>query len=110
MIVAEDIGLASRPCLRDTVLLVPVQEEAVLFDQTNGALHRLDPVAAVVCSCLDGEATLTEIIDDLSAGFGTDRDTVSRDVLRLTRRLGRIGVLEGVAGIEVASEDVDAGC
>jgi hypothetical protein len=94
----EDVGLGHRPRLSGQLATVPVEHEALLLDQATGTMHQLNPTAAAICSLFDGEATLQELIDDLVAVFEGDPDTISKDVLEVTRELGAKGLLEGVRG------------
>ena len=98
-----DTGFVPR--FREDVVLVPVQDEAVLLEQDVGALHQLDQIATVVCQLLDGRATIDQVVDELVEAFATDRATIAGDVLTLVRGLGQKGLLHGIQGEEPA-EDV----
>jgi hypothetical protein len=65
--------------------------------QHGGDLHLLDPVAAVVWQCLDGEATAAEIADDLAPVFGGAPDAVRRDVEAAVASFAAAGLLDGAA-------------
>jgi len=97
VIPASRLHGASTPRPRPGLASVELDGERVVLDEASGALHLLDPVASVVWSCLDGSATIDELVVDLAAGFGADADEVGADVLGLVRRLGGLGLLEGVA-------------
>ncbi len=76
---------------------VDLGPETVLFDPSSGAAHALNPTAALVWKCLDGESPLEEIVTDLADGFGVSADVVGDQVLDLMKAAGRAGLLEGVA-------------
>jgi hypothetical protein len=95
------------PKLREGVELVALADEAVLFEPDSGQLHQLDQIATLVCSCFDGESSITALVDDLAAGFAADREVIEEDVLALMRRLGELGLLTGVQG--VAPNQLDPG-
>ena len=93
----EAIDGSFVPVSRDTVASVVVDGEVVLLDGSTGTLRNLDPVGGVVWSCLDAPGTIDDIVSDLCAEFGADRDAVHQDVVELIRTLGREGLLRGVA-------------
>lgn len=94
----EAIDGSFVPAGRVTVASVEIDGEVVLLDGRSGVLRNLDPLGGIVWSCFDASGTIDEIVTDLCAEFGADRDAVHSDVLGLARALGRDGLLEGVAG------------
>jgi hypothetical protein len=98
------------PRLREAVVAVPVAEEAVLYEEDTGDLHRLDEVAAIVCSRFDGSTSVERAVDELAAAFGAPREVVGADVLAMVRELGRKGLLDGVQRVASADEGLDDGC
>ncbi|AKL74363.1 Coenzyme PQQ synthesis protein D (PqqD) [Actinobacteria bacterium IMCC26256] len=70
--------------------------EAVLA--LGDELHLLNPVAALVWQCCDGESSATEIAEDLAEVFGADPGTLKSDVEKA------IGEFES-AGLLVPDED-----
>ncbi len=93
----EDIDGSFVPVGSQSVASVDIDGEVVLLDGSTGTLRNLDPVGGVVWGCLDAPGTIDEIVSDLCAEFGADRDTVRNDVLELMRALGREGLLQGVS-------------
>lgn len=63
--------------------------------------YRLDPLASLIWSCLDGSGTAEEIAADLAAELGGPPSAVCDDVVAVTRILGHLGLLEGVQHEEV---------
>ena len=55
----------------------------------------LDEVSLEIVKCCDGEASVSAIVDDLSAKFEAPRDTVARDVLALLQDFADKGVMSG---------------
>jgi len=94
----EDIDTGFVPRLRTNVAAIRVDDETVLFEEDTGGLHQLDAIATVVCSLFDGSAPIGTIVGELATAFGADPREVEVDVLKMTRRLGRHGLLEGVQG------------
>ena len=93
----EAIDGSFVPIGGESVASVVIDGEVVLLDGVTGRLRNLDPVGGVVWGCLDATGTIDEIVSDLCAEFGADRDTVRADVLELMRALGREGLLRGVS-------------
>jgi hypothetical protein len=101
----DQIDSEFAPRLRAHVTLVPVQHEAVLFEEGLGRLHQLSPTAAAVCTCFDGTTDLATLIADVVAVFEGDPIRIEADILAMTRDLGAKGLLVGVRGdmeVEVA--------
>lgn len=97
----DDIDPGFVPRLADDVVVVEVEDEAVLYHEVHGSLHLLDPIATVVCSRFDGVDPIDAIADQLAEVFGAPRDVIAADVLTMTRRLAGEGLL---AGVEVDGE------
>jgi thiol-disulfide isomerase/thioredoxin len=95
----EDIDGSFVPRPVSDVARVELDGEIVLGVRADGGLqtHCLNQIAGIVWECFDGTAKLDELIDDLSDAFKAPRDVVAEDVLALTRQLGLVGLLEGVA-------------
>jgi len=89
----SDISVDFVPRFREQVVAVPVQDEAVLYEEDTGALHQLDQIATIVCNLFDGHHAIEQITDDLVAAFGADRSVIQEDVLALARDLGQKGLL-----------------
>src|SRR5882757_5171955 len=79
----------------DGTVQVPVGSELVLVGGPTQATV-LNPTGALIWECLDGEASLDELITDLSEELGADQEVVRTDVLAFARLLGEAGLLEGV--------------
>ncbi len=57
-------------------------------------LLKLDQIAVEILKCVDGEATVKAIIDDLSRKFDADRDRVSQDVRAFLGQIAEKRMLE----------------
>lgn len=84
------------PLGRSDVAMADRRGEMVLIDRASGAVHVLNPTAAIVWQCLDGTGSVDEIVGDIADVFERDRDEVRDAVLEVVRRFGRQGLLEGV--------------
>ena len=76
-----------------TVHAIEIDGEAVLLDEASGRLHLLNRTGALVWSCFDGSAALSEIVDEISDAFGVSRDGVVDDVLAIVRDLVAEGLV-----------------
>jgi hypothetical protein len=85
------------PRFRDEVAIVPVKDEALLYVEATGELHQLDAIGAVTCRVFDGTTSIETAAAQLSEAFGAPRQQVEADVLAFAERLGRYGLLEGIA-------------
>lgn len=67
--------------------------ETIVYHRAIGDVHRLNSVGAVVWRSLDGQATVDELVGDLSAAFGVEPRAVRRDVNDLLERLSKESLL-----------------
>jgi predicted ATPase len=102
-----DLTYAVGPA--DTLSTVELDGETVIYDDSNGSIHLLDPIATVVWSVFDGTSSLEEIAADLTEAFGADPEQVRSDVVSLVRNLGHSGLLAGVQGDGTARAVTDQG-
>lgn len=102
---ADDIDTAFVPVRTTDVSWVELDGESVLYDGAHETLHLLDPIGTTVWECFDGEADIATLSEELAAAYGADAEVVGRDVLALTRTLGRRGL---VAGIAAVPEEIEA--
>ena len=111
---ALDLDHAYRPVRRLTV--VPVADEAAVYDRRTNRLHRLDPIATVVWSRLDGVTTVRGLSVELAEAYGAPVEQVTDDVAALLTDLvdqelvepvSGDGSTEGVEGDEEDGEDAE---
>lgn len=82
-----------RPVLVEHVTAVPVGDELVLHEAGSGRLHLLDRMAAAVVGLFDGNRTLAEVIDAVTAVFDGRPERISDDIHGLVSDLQGRGVL-----------------
>ena len=93
------MGANFAPRRGDDVHTVVLDGEAVLLDERENRLHLLNHTATLLWLLYDGEASLAELANDVSAELGVDHDTVLADLLAITGHLAAEGLLDGaVAG------------
>ena len=102
LIKAETIDASFVP-RRSPVASMELDGELVLAGRSDLPFYRLDPIASLVWSCLDGSAAAEEIARDLAAEFEAPPAVVCNDVVALIQSLGQLCLLEGVV-----CEDVNA--
>jgi hypothetical protein len=81
--------------IRPDLALVEVDDEIVLYDDSERRLHRLNPTAATLWRCIDGIGSLAEIAKDIADVYQTDREGVLADVLQLARQFALEGLVVG---------------
>ena len=89
------------------VYVVEIDGEAVLLDEDRDRLHALNATGAIVWACFDGEASVADIVADVSDVLEVPREVVLADTLELTRRLGERGLFSNVATPGLDEEPVD---
>jgi hypothetical protein len=112
---AVPAGLMYAPEFRHSLILVPVGDEGILFDEKTGDMHRLDRIAQAVCSLFDGQRPLGEIVSEMVRAFGAETAVVERDLLEMVRNLGASGLLKGIPdslpiGAETDSAETNYEC
>ena len=84
-----------RPTARGDLTVVELDGEAVIYDEINGDLHRLNPTATLVFSLLDGSTTPRELARDLAEAYGMPVEEVTVQVRGLVQQLGASHLLVG---------------
>ena len=74
-------------------IAVRAGDEVVVWVESTGALHLLDPVAASVLQLLDGSRSEGDVCASLGARFAADPSSIAHDVRRLVDGLTRSEVL-----------------
>ena len=98
----DELDGAFAPLARTTVATVELDGEAVLYDETTLAVHRLSPVGTLVWHCFDGTTTIDQLAADLADAFRAEPAAVHHDVVELTRKLGGLGLLDGIEPVDPA--------
>jgi hypothetical protein len=75
------------PVRADAVYTVAIDGEAVLLDEANDRLHHLNPTAALLWSCFDGEATIGQLATEASQELHSPFATVYADTIAVVRDL-----------------------
>jgi hypothetical protein len=83
-----------RPRSRDDLAVVELDGEAVIYDESNGSLHHLNPTATIVFSLCDGTATIAELASEIADAFAKPENEVESQVRRLVRSFRTQSLLE----------------
>jgi len=84
-----------RPRVRDDLTVVELDGEAVIYDDRNGDLHRLNPTATLVFSLLDGSSTVDELARDLGEAYSEPVGEIGGQLRSLVLRFGDSHLLVG---------------
>jgi hypothetical protein len=93
----EEIEPGFAPCPRDSVVSTRFGDEVLIVDSNTGRMHILNTTAAIAWECFDGDVTLDELAADLADGFHAPLEVVRTDTVEMTRELGRLGLVAGIA-------------
>ena len=83
-----------RPKSRDDLAVVELDGETVIYDESNGNLHHLNPTATIVFSLCDGTATIGELAAEIAGAFSMPADEVETQVRGLLRSFRTQALLE----------------
>jgi hypothetical protein len=81
------------PAAATTVSSYPLDDELVLYTQTDGQAYILNHTAARVWHLLDGTRTDTALAEEIAATYGESYDDVLGDVRELLGHLRAVGLL-----------------
>lgn len=85
-----DTRLAINPGL---VLRIEDDDCALLFDPDNGKVQMLNSTAVAVWQLLDGQRTLSQVVDCLGSMYEGIDDATARQVLGLMESLAKLGAV-----------------
>lgn len=86
---------ALKPKVRDDLVVVDIEGEAVVYDPADVLLHHLNPTATVVFKLCDGSGTVRELSEDIAEVLDMSMDKVLRQVRRVVTQFKRAGLLDG---------------
>jgi hypothetical protein len=97
LITPESIGIEFVPTPARGVAKVVVESELLVGVGPSRSCHLLNSAAGLVWQCFDGQRDLAAIVADLADVSGEQAEVIAADVVGLTRQLGGLGLLDGVA-------------
>jgi PqqD family protein of HPr-rel-A system len=93
MAARRDGVLSERPSRRDDVIVVEIDDEAVVYDGRTGALHVLNHTAKELYLALDGSLSVDELVTAAAAAAGLPAKAVEVDVVALLETLRASGLV-----------------
>lgn len=81
------------PRPKSGVVHAEVDGERVLYDPDTQAVARLDRVGSILWEGLDGSGTVADLVAEVAAAFGIDRDAALAGILTLLEELDHRGFL-----------------
>ena len=81
------------PAAAPTVSSYPLDDELVLYTQTDGQAYILNHTAARIWHLLDGTRSETMLAQEIAATFGEPYEQVLGDVRELLEHLSSVGLL-----------------
>jgi len=91
---AIDIDVA--PSRRAGLVTWPIEDESVIVNLQTRQTTVMNGFASMIWGCLDGQATLRDLISDVAYAFDVPAEEVTKHVLMFGRDIGRAGLLDGV--------------
>ena len=92
-----DVTVRSAPRRRTDLTVVELDDELVIYEPDDRAMHKLDRIATALWQCFDGATTVEELVEDLADMTEESRDRLEADVLGYVRELAAAGLLEDVS-------------
>jgi hypothetical protein len=86
---------ALKPKVREDLVVVDIDGEAVVYEPADVLLHHLNPTATVVFKLCDGSGTVRELSEDIADILGMPVNTVLRQVRRVVSQFKQAGLLDG---------------
>jgi hypothetical protein len=93
---SPDVDASSTPARASAVHTVELDGEAVLLDEDANRLHHLNPSAALLWACFDGETSVAALAAEISDALGVDHQDVLGSTLEVVRHMAAEGLLAGI--------------
>lgn len=84
---------AMKPAVRQDVVVVELDGEAVIYDESNGHIHHLNPTATIVFNLFDGTATVKELAGLIAGEYDIAAIDVERQIRSLIRDFRAAGLI-----------------
>lgn len=82
-----------KPVVRQDIFVVELDGEAVIYDESNGHIHHLNPTATIVFNLFDGTATVKELAGMIAGEFDVAQADVERQIRGLIRDFKAAGLI-----------------
>ncbi len=85
------------------VAWAPIDREVVVWHPAHGASFALDPTAALLWQCLDGESTVGEVLADIADVVGVPLADITADCLPVVASWLEAGIAVDLSDSSTAS-------
>lgn len=86
---------AIKPKAREDLAVVELDGEAVIYDESNGNLHHLNPTATIIFNLFDGTSTVKELAGLIEQEFKVPASDVEQQIRALIKEFRQAGLLVG---------------
>jgi PqqD family protein of HPr-rel-A system len=86
---------AMKPKTRGDLAVVELDGEAVIYDESSGNLHHLNPTATVIFNLFDGTSTVKELASLIEQEFQVPAPDVEKQIRGLLKEFRQAGLLDG---------------
>ena len=87
----------AKPKVRDDLTVVELDGEAVVYDETDHKLHHLNPTGTIIFKLCDGQSTVQEMAEDISAAFEVEPADVELQIKAMLREFRKQRFFPGPA-------------
>lgn len=86
---------AIKPKTRQDLAVVELDGEAVIYDESTGDLHHLNPTATIIFNLFDGTSTVQELSSLIEQEFQVPAPDVEKQIRALIKDFRKAGLLTG---------------
>ena len=76
-----------------TAVFTELDDQVVMLDTERGKYYELDPVGSRIWVLLEGEPSMAELLDSLTAEFEVDAETCRNDLADFLEKLVELGLV-----------------
>jgi PqqD family protein of HPr-rel-A system len=85
---------AIKPKTREDLAVVELDGEAVVYDESTGNLHHLNPTATIIFNLFDGSSSVKELASLIEEQFAVPTAEVEPQIRGLIREFRKAGLLD----------------
>lgn len=86
---------AIKPKTRDDLAVVELDGEAVIYDESSGNLHHLNPSATIIFNLFDGSSTIKELASLIEEELKVPASEVEQQIREVLKEFRKSGLLDG---------------
>ena len=88
------LSLDSRPKRREGLSQARLWKDLIVSDKAVNIHHRLNPAAGEIWNLLDGNHTMSAIVNLVGQGSGIECFLLEKDIVRVVKQLAQLGLIE----------------